>query len=198
MTVETHDASHKDDTPDWMSRLSRHRPGLAALSFGESTVMPIPLETLVVPLMIGHPRRALAIAVWIWVGCLLGAALFYAAGLWLSDPVVIPALEALGLGDDFTRMRQRLDAEGLFWTVFLVSLLPAPMQFATLGAGAADGNLLVFFAAIAASRGIRYFGLALLAQIVGERLQHMHIPKRYLVPGLMLAMLAAWGVMQLF
>lgn len=198
MSVGAQDHRAEAEPDDWMTRLSRHRTGLAALSFGESTVVPVPLEALVVPLMVGHPKRALTIATAIWIGCLVGASLFFFLALWLADPVVMPALDSLGLNDEFDRMRERLDAEGLFWTVFLVSLLPAPMQFATLGAGAAGGNFLVFFAAIALSRGLRYFGLAILAQLIGERISDWDIPKRYLVPGMMLVLVAIWGVMQLF
>ena len=81
--------------PDLLHRLARHRAGLAAASFAESTVVPLPLETVVLPLMVGHPRRALTIALAIWLGCLAGAALFYGLGFWLADPVVRPALAML-------------------------------------------------------------------------------------------------------
>jgi membrane protein YqaA with SNARE-associated domain len=192
------DAPGTDDAPQgWLDRLARHRTGLAAISFAESTVVPIPLETIVVPLMVGHPRRALSIALSIWSGCLVGAALFYALGLTLVDPVVMPVLEWLGLAEDFRQMTERLGTEGLFWTVFLVSFSPAPMQLATLGAGAAQGNLAVFLAAIALSRGLRYFGLAILAQVVGERIAHLNLPKRVLIPGMIVAALLVWGVFQL-
>ena len=191
----SNETQNKTDQEGWMTRLAHHKTGLAALSFAESTVVPLPLETLVVPLMVGHPRRAMVIATAIWIGCLIGASLFYFVGLWIADPVVRPALDALGLSETFERMQERLDTEGLFWTVFLVSLLPAPMQLATLGAGAAGGNIAIFLAAIALSRG-RYFGLATIAQYAGDRIAHWGISKRYLVPGLALAFLILWAVYQ--
>jgi membrane protein YqaA with SNARE-associated domain len=167
------------------------------MSFAESTMVPIPLETVVAPLMVGHPKQSLKIAKAIWIGCLLGAIAFYLAGAWLAEPVVRPALEALGLQQGFADMSQKLDGDGLFWTVFLVSFSPAPMQFATLGAGAIHGNFFAFLSAIALSRGVRYFGLAVLAQIVGPRIAEFQIPKRYLVPGLILIFVLVWGIMQL-
>lgn len=188
----------KKSKDDVLGRLARHRTGLATMSFAESTVVPIPLETVVAPLMVGHPKQSLKIATAIWIGCLLGAITFYLAGAWLAEPVVRPALEALGLEQGFTDMSQKLDGDGLFWTVFLVSFSPAPMQFATLGAGAIKGNFVVFLSAIALSRGVRYFGLAVLAQIVGPRIAEFQIPKRYLVPGLILVFVLVWGIMQLF
>ncbi|MEL6800576.1 MAG: VTT domain-containing protein [Pseudomonadota bacterium] len=196
-TAQEQQQEHDHDN-DWISRLPRHRTGLAALSFAESTVVPVPLETVVAPLMVGHPARAFTIAVAIWIGCLIGAALFFAVGYWAADPIVRPALQALGLAEQFETITADLGAGGLFWSVFLVSFSPAPMQLATLGAGAAQGSFLSFIAAIALSRGLRYFGLAILAQFVGERIAHLDIPKRYLIPGMMVLLAAVWGVMQLF
>ncbi len=181
----------------WTDRLSRSKLGLALLSVAESTALPIPLEAIVVPLMVGHQRRALRIALVIWLGCLIGASLFYAAGYLLADPVVEPAMRMLGLEDRYDAMADRMSGEGLFWSVFLVSLLPAPLQLATLGAGAVGGNFAVFLTAIMVSRGVRYFGMALLAQFIGERIAHLNIPKRYLVLGLAATLLAVWGIAQL-
>jgi membrane protein YqaA with SNARE-associated domain len=182
----------------WTGRLARHRSGLAALSFAESTVVPIPLETVVAPLMVGHHRHAATIALSIWLGCLAGAALFYGVGLWLFDPLVRPVLDRLDLTGDFETLTTELDGGGLFWTVFLVSFSPAPMQLATLGAGAVEGGFAPFLAAIAASRGIRYFGLALLARILGPRVAELEIPKGRLALIVLVVGLAAWGATRLF
>ncbi len=95
----------------WTARLSGNKRGLAALSFAESKVVPIPLETIVVPLMVGHPRRALRIALVVWMGCLVGAALFYGVGLLLADPVVHPVLNAVDLDDDFQKISDDLSGE---------------------------------------------------------------------------------------
>ncbi len=199
-TPDTTDpATEADDGFEgWTARLSRHRTGLAAISFAESTVVPIPLEMLVAPLMIGHPKRSLTIALAILIGCLMGASLFYFVGLWLRDPVVLPAVEWLGLTQDFNDMTQDLEGRGLFWTVFLVSFSPAPMQLATLSTGAIGGNFLVFFGAIAASRGIRYFGLAILSQLIGDRITKLDIPKRKLLPAIAAVLLLGWGAYRLF
>jgi membrane protein YqaA with SNARE-associated domain len=191
------DRDHDPCDGTWTSRLARHRTGLAALSFAESTVVPIPLETIAAPLMVGHHRQAWVIATAIWIGCLLGASLFYFAGLWLSEPVVQPALDWLGLREDFEEMSRDLEGSGLFWTVFLVSFSPAPMQFATLGAGTVGGNFLLFLGAIAASRGLRYFGLALAARIFGPRIARLNVPKGRIVLAVFAVLIAGWGILQL-
>jgi membrane protein YqaA with SNARE-associated domain len=183
---------------DWTERLARHRTGLAALSFAESTVLPIPLETIVAPLMVGHHRHSTTIALSIWLGCMAGATLFYLLGSWLFDPVVRPLLEALGLFEDFQDITSDLEGSGVFWSVFLVSFSPAPMQLATLGAGSVGGSFPVFLAAIATSRGIRYFGLAILAHLFGPRIADLDIPTGRLVVIALVVGLAIWGATRLF
>ena len=189
--------TRKDTSDGWTDRLARHRSGLAALSFAESTIVPIPLETIVAPLMVGHHRQSVTIATAIWIGCLLGAALFYCVGFWLAEPVVRPALEALGLLDGFDRIQRKLEGGGIFWAVFLISFSPAPMQLATLGAGAAQADFLVFIGAIALSRGLRYFGLALLARLFGPKVAQFNVPTGRLVLGLFAVFALGWGVMQI-
>jgi len=183
-------------TSRWTERLARHRTGLAGLSFAESTLVPIPLEMVVAPLMVSEHRHSTTIALAIWLGCLVGASLFYFVGLWLFDPVVAPVLEWLGLRQDFREMTDGLDRGGFFWTIFLVSFSPAPMQLATLGAGSIGGNFAVFLAAIAASRGLRYFGLAILAHVFGPRIAALDIPTGRLMLVLLAVGLLIWGAAQ--
>ncbi|KIN72805.1 YqaA family protein [Sulfitobacter guttiformis] len=186
------------DQQNWMERLVRHRTGLLAMSVAESTAVPLPLEAVIVPLMVGHPKRALKIAFWIWIGSLVGATVFYLVGLWLRDPVVLPVLDVLGQRALFDDMIADLEEGGLFWTVFAVSFLPLPMQLATLGAGAAGGNYIVFLAAIALSRGLRYFGLAIVAQSVGNRLAHLSVPRHKVVFWGAGVLVLGWGLYKLF
>ncbi len=109
---------------------------------------------------------------------------------------MIPVIEWLGLMETYEDLSNDINSGGVFLTVVLVSFSPAPMQLATLGTGAVGGNFLTFFAAIAASRGIRYFGLAILAQLLGDRISKLDIPKRKLVPVIMVLVVAAWAAFQ--
>ncbi|MGF1551734.1 MAG: YqaA family protein [Paracoccaceae bacterium] len=170
---------------------------LALASFLESTIVPIPLETLVVPLMVANPERAWRIAHAIFAGCLVGALMFYVLGNLLYEPVIEPAIETLGLTETFQETRQRLDESGLFWAVFLISLAPLPFQLATLGAGTMGENVVVFMAAVALSRGIRYYGLAFLAERFGARILELAGGRRQaLVSGVVL-LVALWLLAQL-
>ncbi|MBF9028865.1 hypothetical protein HKCCE3408_00535 [Rhodobacterales bacterium HKCCE3408] len=181
---------------DWLNRLSRYWTGLGAISFAESTFLPIPLEVLVAPLMIGHPPRALSIAAVIWLGCLVGASAFYFVGVVAHEPVVLPVLRALDLTTEYREAVADLEGSSLFWSVFVISISPAPLHIATLGAGAVKGSYPMFLAAIALSRGLRYFGLAILAQFIGDRIAHLDVPKHIVLPAVMVSLLLAWAVWQ--
>jgi membrane protein YqaA with SNARE-associated domain len=179
---------------DSLARDEAGKRRLAALSFLESTVVPIPLETVVAPLMAAHPKRAYRIATAILLGCLVGAFLFYLVAAALYDPVVAPALDALGLRGDFESVREKLGEEGFFWTVFLVSLTPAPFQLATLGAGAVGGSVVTFMLAVASSRAIRYYGLGFLARRFGPGLLEKAGGRTQLVAKGALALIALYVV----
>lgn len=200
----THDAPGRqagghahDDLPGWVGRLARGRWGIGVLSGLESTVVPIPLEAILIPLMVSHPRRAWTLALAAWVGCLIGSLLFYFVGALLYDPVVAPALAALGLEAPFEDVRARLDeGTSFFVAVLLISVSPAPMQLATLGAGAVGGPVVLFLSAIALSRGARYFGLALLAGWLGHRLERMRVRKRWVLLGTLAVLVLGYGAYQ--
>ncbi|MEM6383044.1 MAG: hypothetical protein AAF739_10240 [Pseudomonadota bacterium] len=179
------------------AKLANSRWGLSALSAVESTVLPIPMEAVAIPLMIGHPVRALRIALFMWLGCLVGAVAFYVLGYTVADTLVRPALDELGLLADFEAVTSDLSDAGLFWKVFIVSVTPVPLQLATLGAGAVQGSFVTFLAAVAASRALRYFGLAVATQFIGRRLDRLAIPKRYLMAATLGVLLAGWLLTQL-
>lgn len=178
----------------WSARLARSKLGVGLLSVGESTVVPIPLETILLPVMVAWPRRAIPIALIATLGAVIGSALFYLAGYLLYDPVVEPALRALGVEAQYEAAVERLSGEGFFWTVFIVSLGPAPLQLATLGAGASGMNFLSFLVAIATSRAIRYVGMAVLCHLLGERIQRYRLPKWAIIVGTLAFIAAMWAI----
>lgn len=144
------------------------RRSLMLGSFLESTVVPVPLELIVAPLMVRRDANAFVIAFWILVGCTLGALMFYGLGALLYDPVVQPILASLGEAEAAEKVKTQIGDEGVFWTVFVISVTPAPLQLATLGAGIAQANIVTFLLAIVLSRGLRYFGFAAIMQFAGR------------------------------
>lgn len=138
---------------------------LGLLSFLESTVLPIPLEVVLLPYLVAHRDRAWRAATAVTLGCILGALLGYAIGAgalagpgdWLRSVMIDSP------SDDFeSRFR-----EGGFLAILLTGISPAPFQIAMLAAGATGYPLGLYLAAVILSRGLRYFGLVGLVLVFG-------------------------------
>lgn len=140
---------------------------LGVLAVLESTIIPVTIELFAAPLM-AVTRRPYLIAHVILVGTIVGALLGYAAGAYLNEPVIQPALAAMGWTDDYLGIKDDIERNG-FWAVFLIGLTPIPFQIGTVGAGVVGYPLHLFVLAVIISRGIRYYAVALLADLLGRR-----------------------------
>ena len=148
---------------------SRHMlSGIGFVSFLESTLVPIPLEALLVPLMQARRDKLWLIALMATIGCLLGALAFYAVGYFLFDVFETYITQTLTTQAQFDEFTQRMEDEG-FLFVFSTGVTPIPLQIATLAAGVTSYNLLLFILATALGRIIRYFGLAVLVFFLGDQ-----------------------------
>tara|TARA_R110000772_G_scaffold48088_2_gene109773 strand:+ start:101539 stop:102147 length:609 start_codon:yes stop_codon:yes gene_type:complete len=148
---------------------SRHALwGLTLASFLESTVVPIPLEALLIPLMQARRHQLFLLALLSLIGCLLGASVGYGVGLWFFDALGDQLLEWFANPDQFERARMAMADHG-FWFVLSVGVTPVPFQMAMLVAGATGYSFALFMLASALARGLRYFGLALLVYWAGDQ-----------------------------
>lgn len=156
---------------DWTQRLLDSRYGLAwlgVLSALETTILPIPIELIMVPYMLARPRRLWLIAAVTLLGCMVGSLLGYAVGFFLFDSVGQPLLAWLDAGGAYDSFEQKFSDNG-FLAILAIGVTPVPFQVALLAAGIAGYALPLFLAAVGMARGLRYFGLALLVWLVGER-----------------------------
>jgi membrane protein YqaA with SNARE-associated domain len=142
-------------------------PTIFTASFLEATVVPIPMEVVLVPLMLKARERLWSIAVAALLGALAAAAVGYAVGFFFFDLLGRPFLTWLDAMAAFEGVRERLVRHG-FWVVFTIGVTAVPFQVATVGAGVTELNPLVFAAATLAARGLRYLGLAALVAVFGR------------------------------
>jgi membrane protein YqaA with SNARE-associated domain len=155
----------------WADRLAHSRAGLwliGVASFLETIIVPIPIEVALIPYMLARRDRVWTIALVTTLGCLAGSALGYAVGYLLYDAVARPLIDAMGWAQAFGEFQAWFAADG-FWAILAIGIVPIPFQVAMLTAGAAGYPLLLFMLAATIARGIRYFGLALLVVLVGDR-----------------------------
>jgi membrane protein YqaA with SNARE-associated domain len=147
-----------------LARLAEGRKGLGGISvasFLETTIIPIPIEVIVAPVMAASRARGFIVATVTLAGSVLGAVVLYLLAWVLFDDLAQPLIDMVGGQQQFDDLEGRF-AEGGFWVVFAISITPVPMQLAALAAGATSYPIWLFLIAITVSRAIRYYGLWLL------------------------------------
>lgn len=146
--------------------------GLTLASFLESTIVPIPLEAVMIPLMQARRDSLWLIALMVTVGCVVGALFGYALGYYLFDLIGQWAIDTFFSQSQFDNVKEQMQNQG-FWFVMTLGIAPIPFQVAMLAAGATQFSLGLFLLATVIARSLRYFGLALVVYYTGERAEQL-------------------------
>jgi membrane protein YqaA with SNARE-associated domain len=159
---------------NWIMDLAARRNALvvlAAVSFAESSVFPIPPDVLVVPMVLARRARAWLIAGVCTVASVAGGAAGYAIGFFLFESVGRAIVEFYGYGAAFETFRGWYNDWGL-WIVFVAGITPLPYKVFTIASGVTGLDFAVFLAGSVLSRGIRFFAEAALLWWIGEPVRH--------------------------
>jgi len=149
---------------DWTIAMSDHPRALwvlAAVSFIESSVFPIPPDVLMIPMILARPSRAWLIALVALVSSVIGGLLGYAIGALAYEQIGQPILEALGKGDAMAEFSTRFNNFG-FWAVLTAGVTPFPYKVITIMSGWTAMPLGTFIATSILARGLRFFIVAAL------------------------------------
>lgn len=140
---------------------------LGVLSFAESSFFPIPPDVMLAPMSLARPRRALWYATLCTLtsvagglaGYLIGRLAFSSVEGWLMGSSWAPAFE---------QAVQAFDQYG-FWYILLAGFSPIPYKVFTISAGVVGMPVLPFLVGSLAGRGGRFFLVAGLIRLGGER-----------------------------
>ncbi len=149
---------------DWTLELSGRRHALwalAAVSFIESSVFPIPPDVVLVAIILARPERAWIAALVCTLASAAGGLAGYAIGFLLYDTVGRSVLEFYGYLDSFTEFQAAYNDHG-WLIVFGAGLTPFPYKVITIASGVTQLDLVTFFVASVVSRGLRFFVVAAL------------------------------------
>lgn len=161
----------KQRISDWMSHWMDHKRALWALfiaSMLETLIVPIPIETVLIPWMVLRPERRWWLAAVALSGNLVAAAMGYGLGAWAMGHFGDQLISLFGGQQAFDNFDQRFSNNG-FLAVLSIGIIPIPFQIAMLVAGSTGYSFLLFLLAALLARGARYFGLALLVHFFGDR-----------------------------
>ncbi len=155
---------------DWTLELSAHRHALwalAAVSFVESSVFPIPPDVILIPMILAARERAWRIAAVCTVASVLGGLAGYAIGYFLFEAVGRPILDFYGYAPKFAEFQAKYNEWGA-WAVFIAGSTPFPYKVITILSGLTALSLPVFMVSSVLARGLRFFLVAGLLWRFGE------------------------------
>src|SRR5260221_821920 len=140
---------------------------LTAVSFAESSFLPVPPDIMLIPMSLAKPRHAWLYAAVCTAASVAGGVLGYGIGSLLYDSVGHWLISLYGYGDKVEAFRASYAQYGA-WIILLKGLTPIPYKIVTITSGFAgyDLGLFILFSIIA--RGGRFFIVALLMNRFGD------------------------------
>ena len=149
-----------DWTLHWAA--SRHADkALAAVSFVESSVFPVPAEVLFVPMVLSRPDRAMRYALIASVASVLGGIAGWMIGFYGFDLIARPILQFYGKVDEFEALKAQI-GDGAILVMLVTSGLAhlPPMKVVTILSGVVAFDLKLFILSAIVARGAKFFALA--------------------------------------
>ena len=143
---------------------------LFVLAFTESSFFPVPPDVLLIALVLGSTSTWWRKAAICTAGSVLGGIAGYLIGLFLMDSVGMKIINFYHAEAYFEQVKAwylQYDA----WIVFVAAFTPIPYKVFTIASGAFDMNLLGFCAVSIVGRGARFFLVAWLLRVAGERMK---------------------------
>jgi membrane protein YqaA with SNARE-associated domain len=149
---------------------------LGAVSFMESSFLPVPPDIMLIPMSLARPDRAWRFAAICTLTSVAGGMLGYLIGSALYDSVGLWLIRLYGYGDKVDAFREAYVHYGA-WIILLKGLTPIPYKIVTIASGFAGYNFGLFVLLSLLTRGARFFAEAFLLRRYGERAREM-IEKR--------------------
>ena len=159
---------------DRVLRWSAHRYArwyLALLSFAEASFFPIPPDVMLAPMALARRQQAWTLAAIATLASTLGGIGGYLIGLFAFD-VVEPWIISLGYEQAYQQTQEWFAQWGV-WIIFIAGFSPVPYKVFTISAGVASMALLPFIIASAVGRGLRFFLVAGLIYLGGEKMERL-------------------------
>jgi membrane protein YqaA with SNARE-associated domain len=141
---------------------------MGLMSFADSSVFPIPPDTMLIPMSLARPEKAWTYATLCTVTSVAGGVLGYAIGAYLYDTVGHWLIQLYGYGDKVEAFREAYARYGTL-IILLKGVTPIPYKIVTITSGFAGYNIWLFIVFSVISRGIRFFLTAFLLNRYGAQ-----------------------------
>ena len=159
---------------DWTINWSKTKYASWALffiAFAESSFFPVPPDVLLIPMVIAERKKWFQIALICSIGSVLGALLGYFIGYQFYELIGQKIVDLYNLQGAVDIVSTKYH-EHAFLAIFTAAFTPIPFKVFTIVAGLVKISLMSLIVASAIGRSARFFMVAILIRIFGEKIQY--------------------------
>ena len=156
-------------------QLARHKfskPLLGFVSFIESFFFPVPPDLMIVPMVVAKKDDYLKIFFIATIFSVLGGLFGYMLGVFFLDMSMV-VIEFYGYEEKVFEVQNKMSSKGGFFLwlgiMFLAGFTPLPFKVFTITSGIISFNIVVFFFICLFTRGLRFFLVAYLTSLFGNK-----------------------------
>ena len=158
---------------NWTLKKAEHKYSswiLSIVSFSESSFFPIPPDVLLIPMIIAKRTKAWTYALICTFSSVIGGIAGYAIGFFLFNSIGILIVEFYHLSNSFNTFENYYKEYGIL-IVLGAGFTPFPFKFITIASGVFSLNIFLFILTAFIARGLRFYLLACLLFIFGEKIK---------------------------
>lgn len=155
---------------------------LSLVSFSESAILPLPVDAVSIPMMIGAPSKAFRVANVALITSVLGGLVGYMIGYLFYEGFGENVISYYGLTEAFQDFQQ--EARQDWWkaatAIFIAAITPIPFKLVCIGSGVLGLSLPLFLGVAMLGRAIRFYFFAIIFKYLGGSvrnfaLQHLKL-----------------------
>jgi len=167
---------------------------LAGVSFAESSFFPIPVDVMLAPMVLAKKEKAWRLATITTVMSVAGGVAGYLIGRFLFDAWGDALLDYFHAHETFAEIKESYVEHGML-IILLAGFTPIPYKVFTIASGVMSIAFLPFVLLSLVGRGARFFLVAGLIRLGGDRLeQTIHQKVEWLGWGSLLLVAIGLGV----
>lgn len=143
---------------------------LAGVSFAESSFFPIPVDVMLAPMVLADKSKAWRLAAITTVMSVVGGMFGYLLGAFFFESYGAQVLNHFHAHDTFGLIKEKYAANGVL-IILLAGFTPIPYKIFTIASGVLGVAFLPFVLLSLIGRGARFFLVAGLIRLGGDRLE---------------------------
>ncbi|MEM7359557.1 MAG: YqaA family protein [Pseudomonadota bacterium] len=143
---------------------------LAGISFAESSFFPIPVDVMLAPMVLANHQKAWRLATITTITSVAGGCFGFLIGAFFFDAYGTQLIEYFNAQDTFEGVKASYIEHGML-IVLLAGFTPVPYKIFTIASGVIGIAFLPFVLMSLVSRGARFFLVAGLIKLGGDKLE---------------------------